>query len=270
MDNYCETPGCDRLAYYATTKECATHYSRRVSGSSEMTTNLLARPTCSVSDCELQAMSRSEGAMCDPHYQQQWRGKDPALLTTSSKPDCWVAECEKVATTKKLCSQHYRAVRRGRLKVPDSLGVTVADPCAFPDCGRPQEAKGYCHGHGGQLREGVELTPLRPWNVYIRSTLDCLVEGCQGRSRSAHQLCKKHGRGVTEYKLSVDGVVELFRNARCNNLGCPNTTNLHIDHCHDTGNVRGLLCAGCNLSLGRLKEDVERIRGLADYLESRV
>ena len=42
---------------------------------------------------------------------------------------------------------------------------------------------------------------------------------------------------------------------------------LSIDHNHETGEIRGLLCDGCNASLGHLQEDPETIRKLADYIE---
>lgn len=42
---------------------------------------------------------------------------------------------------------------------------------------------------------------------------------------------------------------------------------LHVDHDHNTGDVRALLCGGCNAALGHMKEDPERIRALAKYAE---
>lgn len=41
---------------------------------------------------------------------------------------------------------------------------------------------------------------------------------------------------------------------------------LHVDHCHTTGKVRGLLCHQCNLLLGFAAEDPETLRNAADYL----
>lgn len=43
---------------------------------------------------------------------------------------------------------------------------------------------------------------------------------------------------------------------------------LSIDHCHETGKVRGVLCFACNTALGKLGDDPERIRALAAYVES--
>jgi hypothetical protein len=41
----------------------------------------------------------------------------------------------------------------------------------------------------------------------------------------------------------------------------------HIDHCHDTKKVRGILCHHCNVAAGSAKDDPVRLRAIADYLE---
>jgi hypothetical protein len=42
---------------------------------------------------------------------------------------------------------------------------------------------------------------------------------------------------------------------------------LHVDHCHSSGKVRGLLCPNCNSALGHAKDDQERLRLLGEYLK---
>jgi hypothetical protein len=41
---------------------------------------------------------------------------------------------------------------------------------------------------------------------------------------------------------------------------------LRVDHNHDSGKVRGLLCNGCNTSLGHFGDSVDGLQKAIDYL----
>jgi 5-methylcytosine-specific restriction endonuclease McrA len=46
-----------------------------------------------------------------------------------------------------------------------------------------------------------------------------------------------------------------------------NPLSLAVDHDHQTGKIRALLCSACNISFGLLNESPERIRYLLQYAE---
>lgn len=48
---------------------------------------------------------------------------------------------------------------------------------------------------------------------------------------------------------------------------CDELAILHVDHCHITGKVRGLLCDNCNRAAGAVEDDPARLRALAEYME---
>ena len=41
----------------------------------------------------------------------------------------------------------------------------------------------------------------------------------------------------------------------------------NVDHCHDTGKVRGVLCWDCNVGIGKLKDDANLLRRAIQWLE---
>lgn len=50
---------------------------------------------------------------------------------------------------------------------------------------------------------------------------------------------------------------------------CESTERLCVDHCHETGRIRGVLCWSCNVALGHLRDNVELLLTAISYLESK-
>ena len=48
---------------------------------------------------------------------------------------------------------------------------------------------------------------------------------------------------------------------------CGSFARLCVDHDHATGLIRGILCDPCNVALGRVQDDPNRLHALAWYLE---
>lgn len=46
-----------------------------------------------------------------------------------------------------------------------------------------------------------------------------------------------------------------------------NKKSTHIDHCHKTGEVRGILCNNCNTTLGKVNEDIVILKKMIEYIE---
>lgn len=71
--------------------------------------------------------------------------------------------------------------------------------------------------------------------------------------------------------ISVETYLAMEREQGGVCLICKGNTNrrLAIDHDHETGEVRGLLCGKCNTGIGQFDEDPDRMRAAIAYLEER-
>lgn len=74
----------------------------------------------------------------------------------------------------------------------------------------------------------------------------------------------------TLYGITVEQyeAMRTAQDGRCAICGIEPDYNLAVDHCHDTGAVRALLCIPCNVGIGNLGDDPERVRKAAEYLEA--
>lgn len=83
---------------------------------------------------------------------------------------------------------------------------------------------------------------------------------------------QKNQRLKRQYGISLQDYDNLLKrqNGNCAICGIPHSDPwniLHVDHDHETGDIRGLLCGTCNSALGLFCESVETMRAAIKYLE---
>jgi hypothetical protein len=84
------------------------------------------------------------------------------------------------------------------------------------------------------------------------------------QTRERH-LVRKYGVNLERYEEmlnSQDGKCAICGDIESNQYHKV----FHVDHCHATGNVRGLLCSGCNHTLGHFKDNEFKLKNAIAYL----
>jgi hypothetical protein len=103
--------------------------------------------------------------------------------------------------------------------------------------------------------------------VRFTGTNNCVE--CGKQVMRARREKSKWARIKKLYGLNFDDVDLMKRNQnnQCQ-ICCISLTdkNTHIDHCHDSGKVRALLCSRCNQALGLIDESLERVENIRAYL----
>ena len=89
--------------------------------------------------------------------------------------------------------------------------------------------------------------------------------------------CQKEYMGGGEYMLQRDYGISLEdkrqmiadQGGLCFTCRKPftSTTKTHVDHCHDSKKIRGILCHNCNTTLGLVYESTQTLQNLKEYLE---
>lgn len=148
-----------------------------------------------------------------------------------------------VPATCSVCSRRFDKTTKSRAKCcSDECRITIA-----------AQSSGY-----------VSEYPMCP---------NCGEAKPNGRAVCGKENCRIQLRRSKEpsirYGISKEYVMVLRACPRCDACKKPwqDKEYGNIDHCHETGKVRGMLCGPCNTALGYAKEDPNRLRGIADYIE---
>lgn len=223
-------------------------------------------------ECSFEGCSRDVYAkeLCRPHYEQRRVGKDLRPLYETRPAVCVFGGCERSVYCKDLCKPHYEQQRVGKELRP--LLETLPTVCKVEGCEEEVFVKSrqFCSAHYWRWQRGTldglgervcincgkTFTPTR------RMTAKCCSDRCNmvvARLRKAYDIspaeveerlaAQSHGCAICKQPIARGG-------------------SLHIDHCHKTLAVRGLLCGQCNRGLGHFRDDPKLLAAAIRYLKA--
>ena len=190
---------------------------------------------------------------------------------------CTMDGCARPHKARGYCQTHYMQFKRGVTPVgPIRTRVALKpDECAEDGCAEPVKAKGLCKMHYQRLlRHGYVRANRRAKEIG-----SCSIDVCESREY-AKGLCHAHymkhirwrkkGVDATRYQEMLHeqgGVCAICHEPeRAPDKASGKTRDLAIDHNHETGVVRQLLCSACNRALGLFRDDPALLNAAKTYL----
>lgn len=107
------------------------------------------------------------------------------------------------------------------------------------------------------------------WAANNRDTLNALARGWRKNNPDRvadHEVKKRYGLPLGTYAAMLaqqDGKCAICRSDQPGGKG-----RFHIDHCHSTKKIRGLLCHHCNIGLGNFRNSKDYLANAVNYLTS--
>ncbi len=199
---------------------------------------------------------------------------------------CTVEQCGSAVLAKGLCSVHYERLRRtGTVEKRTPVEKTTCVRCGLRDGDYVREDGRICKACYQKEKRAAAITPGICANCGKTFEPKRRYSVESGRSMYCSRTCKdiawrKNGRhaeaSMKSYYWRRYGITEdealALRSAGCSICGAASDGadgrwgNLHIDHDHVTGRVRGALCTTCNTGLGQFKDDPELLQKAIEYL----
>ncbi len=111
----------------------------------------------------------------------------------------------------------------------------------------------------------------------IKNTPRYICKACDRKAKRARDKRTPNERAnkhlLDKYGITLEEKREMIKNQNCKCDICPQSLSVddlsksHVDHCHETGIVRGILCSNCNRGIGHLQHDTQILRSAIRYLE---
>lgn len=248
---------------------------------------------CIVEGCDL---PRHGNGLCHPHYRAE---------KAKTAPPCSVEGCGRGALAKGLCSTHYRRKERQSFldpSKPQDWGPKSSHP--LRDTWGWQRRAGltpewldfwaFVRDVGDRPSPNHRLhrlrmnEPMGPGNFEWRDRLIFIASPHPSQTAEYRRLYaqarrekfprdhrnygfkNRYGIGYDEYQAmqrAQGGVCLICKKPETSlNQHTHEARLLSVDHCHDTGKIRGLLCKRCNTGIGAFEEDPELMKAAVRYI----
>ena len=110
---------------------------------------------------------------------------------------------------------------------------------------------------------------MRPNGKPLSYCKECAKARTRSRYRkdvATHAHRARVGHYRRKYGITVEQFDEMYEKQGGKCFICEKEEATHVDHCHDSGDVRALLCNGCNSAIGLFKEDPDTMIAGAMYV----
>ena len=101
---------------------------------------------------------------------------------------------------------------------------------------------------------------------------ECHKQRCRDRHFAKSVMERRSTVAAYKYNITKEDYVLMYNNQDGKCAICKSEPKqkrgLHVDHCHVTKKVRGLLCHGCNTGIGSLQEDINILTNAINYLRN--
>ena len=129
-----------------------------------------------------------------------------------------------------------------------------------PEEKRKEYAKRYYESHKEECKKRTKEHP------------SCIEARLKYRNKPETKVQRRNYRLLTTYGITNEDYERMLEEQHFCCAGCgihQNESNkkLNVDHCHQEGTVRGLLCGSCNRALGLIKDNPQTLLALLAYLE---
>ena len=141
-------------------------------------------------------------------------------------------------------------------------------------CSKCRELKTVSEFHRHNLnRDGLQPAckvcqnkAASAWASRNRKKANAITKAWVAANPDRAKQTRRRSRVKKKYGLTLEEYEALMTNAKC--AICEDKVpKPQLDHCHSSGEVRGVLCSGCNLGLGHFRDRPELLRKAAKYLE---